>query len=63
MTQATLDIRKNENNNCKFDSLRTDFGMNAFIVLHQEAKANGIHDMSLDEINEEIRKTRYEQTK
>ena len=26
--------------------------MNAFMALRQEAKANGIQDMSLDEINE-----------
>lgn len=33
-------------------------GMRAFMELRAEAKENGIQDMSLDEINEEIRKTR-----
>lgn len=34
-------------------------GRNAFMALRQEAKQNGIQDMSLDEINAEIRKARY----
>ena len=34
-------------------------GRNAFEALRAEAKANGIQDMSLEEINEEIYKTRY----
>ncbi|MCD8134308.1 MAG: type II toxin-antitoxin system RelB/DinJ family antitoxin [Clostridiales bacterium] len=34
-------------------------GMQAFLALRAEAKENGIQDMSLDEINEEIRQTRY----
>ena len=34
-------------------------GRNAFMALRQEAKQNGIQDMSLDEINAEIQKTRY----
>ena len=29
------------------------------MTLRQEAKQNGIRDMSLDEINAEIRKARY----
>ena len=33
-------------------------GMSAFMRLREEAKINGIQDLSLDEINEEIRKTR-----
>ena len=37
-------------------------GMNAFMALREEAKKNGIQDMTLDEINEEIRKTRYGDT-
>ena len=36
-------------------------GMRAFMELRAEAKENGIQDMSLDEINEEIRKTRCEE--
>lgn len=34
-------------------------GMQAFMALREEAKANGVQDMSLDEINEEIRQARY----
>ena len=34
-------------------------GMNAFMALRAEAKKNGVRDMTLDEINEEIRKARY----
>ena len=33
-------------------------GMQAFMALREEAKANGVQDMSLDEINEEIRQAR-----
>ena len=36
-------------------------GMRAFMELRAEAKENGIQDMSLDEINEEKRKTRCEE--
>ena len=35
-------------------------GMNAFLSLREAARKNGIQDMSLDEINEEIRLTRIE---
>ena len=33
-------------------------GVSAFIALREEAKKNGIQDLSLSEINEEIRKVR-----
>ena len=33
-------------------------GVSAFIALREEAKKNGIQDLSLNEINEEIRKAR-----
>lgn len=33
-------------------------GMDAFRLLRASAKANGIQDMSLDEIDDEIRRTR-----
>ena len=36
-------------------------GRNAFMALRREAKQNGIQDMSLDEINAEIQKARYEE--
>ena len=36
-------------------------GLTAFYALRDEAKANGVQDMSLEEINEEIRK--HEQRK
>lgn len=41
------------------DNLSREDGMNAFMALRAEAKQNGLQDLSLDEINEEIRKTRY----
>lgn len=34
-------------------------GMRAFLALRAEAKKNGVQDLSPDEINEEIRRTRY----
>jgi hypothetical protein len=34
-------------------------GMQAFIALRDEAKKNGVQDLTLDEINEEIRQVRY----
>lgn len=36
-------------------------GMQAFLSLRQQAKSNGIQDFTLDEINEEIRKARFEE--
>ena len=33
-------------------------GMDAFMLLRAAAEANGIQDMSLDEIDDEIRRTR-----
>jgi hypothetical protein len=33
--------------------------MQAFNELRAEAKKNGVQDLSLDEINEEIRQARY----
>lgn len=34
-------------------------GMQAFLALRAEAKNNGVQNLTLDEINEEIRQTRY----
>ncbi len=36
-------------------------GMQAFMALRAQAKENGVQDLPLDEINEEIRKARYEE--
>lgn len=94
MAQATFSIRMDETLKKQFDSLCSDFGMNAttafnifakavvrerkipfeisspapavtletgrqaFYALRSEAQQNGIADMSLEEINEEIRLTR-----
>lgn len=33
-------------------------GMEAFMALREEARKNGVQDMTLDEINEEIRQSR-----
>lgn len=38
-------------------------GIQAFWNLRSEAKKNGIQDLSLDEINEEIRQARYGENK
>lgn len=35
-------------------------GLTAFYALREEARKNGLQDMTLDEINEEIRQTRAE---
>ena len=43
----------------KTDTAATD-GMKAFMALRAQAEANGLADMSLDEINEEIKATRKE---
>ena len=40
------------------DVTRTS-GMQAFLSLRDEAKENGVQDLTLDEINEEIRQVRY----
>lgn len=34
-------------------------GMQAFMALREEARKNGVQDLSLEEINEEIRQARY----
>lgn len=44
------------------DVTRTD-GLKAFLSLRAEAKQNNVQDLSLDEINEEIRQTRYREAK
>ena len=36
-------------------------GRNAFLALRAEAQANGVQDLSLEEINEEIYKARHEE--
>lgn len=41
-----------------FEIKSTNKGLEAFRKLRAEAAANGIQDMSLEEINEEIRKSR-----
>ena len=93
MAQATFSIRMDENLKKQFDSLCSDFGMNAttafnvfakavvrerripfeisaktvsyeegrkaFLELREQAKNNGVQDLSLDEINKEIQMARY----
>lgn len=41
------------------DEVSRASGMQAFLALRTEAKENGVQDLTLEEINEEIRKTRY----
>ncbi|MCD8045480.1 MAG: type II toxin-antitoxin system RelB/DinJ family antitoxin [Clostridiales bacterium] len=36
-------------------------GMQSFLALRAQAQKNGVQDLSLDTINEEIRKTRYKE--
>ena len=38
--------------------LKREDGVKAFMALRAEAKENGVQDMTLDEINEEIRQAR-----
>ena len=40
------------------EEITRDSGMQAFLALRAEAKKNGVQDLTLDEINEEIRRTR-----
>lgn len=42
------------------DSLQ-ESGLQAFLALREQAKENGVQDLSIGEINEEIRKTRYKE--
>ena len=46
MTQATEEVNRVS-------------GMQAFLALRAEAKKNGVQNLTLDEINEEIQQTRY----
>ena len=48
MAQDTLNIRLNE------APITRDGAMQAFAALRAEAKANGVSDMSTDDINQEI---------
>lgn len=41
------------------DDVTRAAGLQAFLALRDEAKKNGIQDMSLDEINEEVRQVRH----
>lgn len=41
------------------ETLTRSTGMQAFQALRAEAKKNGVQDLTLDEINEEIREARY----
>jgi addiction module RelB/DinJ family antitoxin len=41
------------------EELTISSGMQAFLDLRAEAKKNGVQDMTLDEINEEIHLARY----
>ena len=54
MAQATFNIRLNE------APITRDDAMQAFAALRAEAKANGVSDMSTDDINKEIDLARRE---
>ncbi len=58
MAQATFSVRMDETLKQQFDTLCADIGMQAFLALRAEAKKNGVQDLTLDEINEEIRQVR-----
>jgi addiction module RelB/DinJ family antitoxin len=45
------------------EEVTRDSGMQAFLALRDEAKKNGVQDLTLDEINEEIRQARTEVSK
>lgn len=42
------------------EEITRERGVEAFHILREEARKNGLQDMTLDEINEEIRLTREE---
>ena len=54
MAQATFNIRLNE------APITRDDAMQAFAALRAEAKANGVSDISTDDINKEIDLARRE---
>ena len=54
MAQATFNIRLNE------APITRDGAMQAFATLRAEAKANGVSDMSTDDINKEVDLARRE---
>ena len=94
MALATFSVRMDENLKKQFDTLCSEFGMNAttavnvfaravvcerkipfeiqatsadtlkglgmqtFLALREQAKENGVQDLSINEINEEIKKAR-----
>jgi len=45
------------------DEITRADGMSAFLALRAQAQENGVHDLSLDEINEEIRLARLRASK
>ncbi len=59
MAQVTFSVQMDETLKRQFDALCADAGMQAFLALRAEAKKNGVQDLTLDEINEEIRQVRY----
>ena len=54
MAQSTFNIRLNES------PITREGAMQAFAALRTEAKANGVSDMSIDDINQEIDLARRE---
>lgn len=43
------------------DDITRQSGMQAFMALRAQAKENGVQDLTIEEINEEIRKARNEE--
>ncbi|MCD8361830.1 MAG: type II toxin-antitoxin system RelB/DinJ family antitoxin [Lachnospiraceae bacterium] len=43
------------------DDFTKQSGMRTFTALRAQAKENGVQDLTLDEINDEIHKSRYEE--
>ncbi|WP_406547064.1 hypothetical protein [Succinimonas sp.] len=74
MAQATFSVHMDEVLKKQFDRLCQEFGMNAssesdvtreetmqaFLALREQAKKNGVADMTLDDINKEISLARIE---
>jgi hypothetical protein len=48
---------------CDSEKITKAIGLQTFHYLRSEAEKNGVQDLSIDEINEEIRQARCEDTK
>jgi hypothetical protein len=63
MAKETFNVSMNERGMTfaiqAFEEVSRASGMQAFLALRTEAKKNGVQDLTLEEINEEIRQARH----